>query len=70
MTLLFGIIAVAIWVGVGSTDEAMKVVLLATAIGVGGAGVFDAVGSRGQHVGWPMLVAIGVLAFLAWLARA
>jgi hypothetical protein len=70
MTLLFGIIAVAIWVEAGSTDGAMKVLLLATAIGVGGAGLYDAVGSRGQHVGWPMLVAIGVLALLAWFAHA
>lgn len=28
-------------------------------------GVFDAVATRGKHIGWPMLTAIGVFALLA-----
>ena len=30
-----------------------------------GAGLFDAVVTRGKHIGWPLLTAIGVLAFLS-----
>ena len=26
-------------------------------------GIFDAIGSRGEHVGWPFLTAIGLLSF-------
>jgi hypothetical protein len=29
----------------------------------------DAIGSRGQHVGWPMLVLIGLFALMALIAR-
>jgi len=30
-----------------------------------GVGLFDAVASRGRHVGWPMLTAIGIAALLS-----
>ena len=30
-----------------------------------GVGLFDAVATRGKHIGWPLLTAIGVLAFLS-----
>jgi hypothetical protein len=29
------------------------------------AGLFDAVASKGRHIGWPLLLMIGVFAFLA-----
>lgn len=70
MTILFWIIAATLWASTNSPDNALPVLLAMTAIGIGGAGLFDAVGSRGQHVGWPMLVAIGLFAAMAAIARA
>jgi hypothetical protein len=69
MTILFWILAMGLWAGAGSTDRTLTVLLAATAIGIGGAGVYDAIGSRGRHVGWPMLVLIGCLAGVAALTR-
>lgn len=69
MTVLCWIIAAALWASVGSTDRAVTVLLAATAIGIGGAGIYDVIGSRGQHVGWPMLVLVGLLAGLALVTR-
>jgi hypothetical protein len=41
----------------------------ALVIGIGviylGAGLFDAVFTRGRHIGWPMLTAIGVFSLLS-----
>jgi hypothetical protein len=70
MTVLFWMIAAVLWTSAGSTDRAVTMLLAVTAIGIGGAGIYDAIGSRGQHVGWPMLVLIGLLAGLALAARA
>lgn len=69
MTILFWIIAATLWASTRSTDIAISVLLAATAIGIGGAGVYDAIGSRGQHIGWPMLVLIGLSAAMALVAR-
>ncbi len=69
MTILFWILAAALWFGASSTDSAVTVLLALTAVGIGGAGVYDAIGSRGQHVGWPMLVLIGLLAASGLFAR-
>lgn len=69
MSILFWIIAAALVASSTSPDAALRVLLAATAIGIGGAGIADAIGSRGRHVGWPMLVLIGVLAAAALLAR-
>jgi hypothetical protein len=69
MTILFWIIAAALWASTRSTDFAVSVLLATTAIGVGGAGIYDAIGSRGRHVGWPMLVLIGVFAVMALIAQ-
>jgi hypothetical protein len=32
-----------------------------------GAGLFDAVASRGRHIGWPLLTGIGIVALLSLL---
>jgi hypothetical protein len=32
-----------------------------------GVGLFDAVASRGRHIGWPLLTGIGVAALLSLL---
>jgi hypothetical protein len=39
--------------------------LAATGVAFTTAGIFDAIGSRGRHVGWPLLTAIGVASLLA-----
>lgn len=69
MTVLFWMLAVTLWGRAGSADRTLTVLLAATAIGIGGAGIADAVGSRGRHIGWPMLVVIGLLAALALLTQ-
>ena len=69
MTLLFFIIAAALLAGIHSLQAAFTVLLAATAIGIGGAGIHDAIGSQGRHVGWPLLVLIGVFAALALVFR-
>lgn len=70
MTVLFWILAIALCAVAGSTDRLGGVLLAAIALGIGGAGILDAIGSRGRHVGWPMLVLIGLLAGLAVAVRA
>lgn len=64
MSVLFAIIAVTLLVGLSSAETARITLLGATSVGVGGAGVFDALSTRGRHVGWPLLVLIGVFALL------
>ncbi len=69
MSVAFGIIAIGLVASVDGVGASRRALLAATAIGIGGAGVLDAIGSRGRHIGWPMLVLIGVLALLALLAE-
>jgi hypothetical protein len=68
MSVGFAIISTGLIASVGSQSSAGTALLAATAIGIGGAGVYDAIGSRGQHIGWPLLVLIGILALIALLA--
>jgi hypothetical protein len=49
--------------------QAMSIALLATGIAFTIAGVFDAFGSRGRHIGWALLTGIGVAALLAWITH-
>ena len=65
MTILFCIIAATLWASLESPKAATTTLLIGTAAGIGGAGVIDAIASRGKHIGWPMLVLIGVTAALA-----
>jgi hypothetical protein len=39
----------------------------ATGVAFTGIGVFDAVATRGRHVGWPLLAGIGIAALLSLL---
>ena len=64
MSILFAVIAGALLANQQDAGSGRTVLLLGTAIGVGGAGVFDAVATRGRHIGWPLLVLIGVFALL------
>ena len=65
MSILFAVIAAALIAYQQDAGSGRTVLLLGTAIGVGGAGLFDAVGTRGRHIGWPLLVLIGLFALLA-----
>jgi hypothetical protein len=38
-----------------------------TGVAFTGAGLFDAVASRGRHIGWPLLTGIGIVALLSLL---
>ena len=46
-------------------ERALRDALLATGAAFTAAGVFDALGSRGKHLGWPLLTAIGIASLLA-----
>lgn len=45
--------------------RALRDALLATGAPFTAAGVFDALGSRGKHIGWPLPTAIGIASLLA-----
>ncbi len=70
MSLTFVIIAIGLIASLSRPELAATALLWGTAIGIGGAGLYDAVGSRGQHIGWPMLVLTAIFALLALLTRA
>jgi hypothetical protein len=65
MSVTFAIIAVSLVASTGTWISTKTALLAASALGIGGCGLYDAVGSRGRHIGWPMLVLIGILAALA-----
>lgn len=50
-------------------DQALRTALILAGVIFTGAGVIDAVATRGTHVGWPFLTGVG-LAFLAAFAIA
>ncbi|MFM9943231.1 MAG: hypothetical protein ACKVP7_27505 [Hyphomicrobiaceae bacterium] len=70
MSITFVIIAIGLIASLRHPDLTATALLWGTAVGIGGAGLYDAVASRGQHIGWPMLVLIGLFAMLALLTRA
>lgn len=49
-------------------DSAFRITLAAVGIAFAAAGIYDAFGSRGRHVGWPMLTAIGLVSLAALAA--
>ncbi|MEP5153774.1 hypothetical protein [Planktotalea sp.] len=66
MWLLMAVIL--LFVGFGDADLAM-VVLSVIGIGFAISGVLDAVWSKGKHIGWPMLLAVGLFCLGAvWIA--
>ncbi len=46
-------------------DHARAIGLAATGVVFLASGFYDAIGSRGRHIGWPLLVAIGAVALAA-----
>ncbi len=75
MSVAFAIIALGLVASLGGVasfggaDRVVAALLWGTAIGIGGAGIYDAIGSKGRHIGWPMLVSIGASAALALVFR-
>jgi len=65
MSVLFAVIAASLIAHQQDASSGRTVLLIGTAIGVGGAGILDAVSTRGRHIGWPLLVLIGAFALLA-----
>jgi hypothetical protein len=66
LTSLSWLVLAAILLTLGFQPEhALGGALAATGIAFTAAGIFDAIGSRGRHVGWPLLTAIGVASLLA-----
>lgn len=63
---LFGLIIAAIlFAWAWAPDQARTIGLTLTGLVFTASGLIDAVGSRGRHVGWAPLTAIGVLALAA-----
>ena len=63
MSLLGFIIAAVFLAWAWAPEYARTIGLAATGTIFTIAGLFDAIGSRGEHVGWPFLTAIGLLSF-------
>ncbi len=63
---LFGLIIAAIlFAWAWAPDQARTVGLAMTGIVFTVSGIWDAIGSKGQHVGWPPLTLIGILSLVA-----
>jgi len=69
MSVAFLVLAAALASLVLAPESAAAVLLLAVGIGVGGSGLWDAVGSRGRHIGWFPLLLAGACALAAFFAR-
>lgn len=66
LTSAIGLIVAISLVAVALHPTSVSAVLtLATAVVFITAGLIDAIASRGRHVGWPLLVLIGLAALLA-----
>jgi hypothetical protein len=48
-------------------DHTIGIARIATGVAFTAAGVLDAFGSRGRHIGWPLLAGTGIAALLAWI---
>lgn len=69
MSVAFLVLAAALASLVLAPESAAAVLLLAVGIGVGGSGLWNAVGSRGRHIGWFPLLLAGACALAAFFAR-
>jgi len=66
LTSLIGLIVAAIlFTWAWMPDHARTVGLVATALVFTISGIWDAIGSKGKHVGWPPLTLIGLCALAA-----
>lgn len=70
LTSTIGLIVAATLLALAWTPAHVgTVTIAATGLVFTVAGIVDAIGSRREHIGWPFLTAIGVLALVALLAR-
>ena len=69
LTSAIGLIVAAILLAwAWAPDSARTIGLAATATTFLVAGIGDAIGSKGRHIGWPSLTAVGVCTLVALLA--
>ena len=68
LTSFIGLIVAAILIAwAWAPDQAQSLGLAMTGIVFTASGIFDAIGSKGRHVGWPPLTLIGLLSLAALL---
>jgi hypothetical protein len=67
MSFMGLVIAAILFAWAWAPDQARPVGLAMTGLVFTASGVVDAVGSKGQHVGWPPLTIIGLLSLVALL---
>ena len=66
LTSFIGLIVAAIlFAWAWMPDQAFTIGLAATGLVFTVSGIWDAIGSKGRHVGWPPLTLIGLLALIA-----
>ena len=59
------IVAATLFAWAWMPDQALTIGLAVTGLVFTVGGIWDAIGSKGQHVGWPPLTLIGLLALIA-----
>ncbi len=64
------VLAVALVATTAFPGPATDYTLLATGTAFTAAGVIDVIGSKGRHIGWPLLLAIGLTALGAYAVGA
>ena len=68
LTSFIGLVAAAIlFAWAWAPDQARSIGLAMTGAVFTARGIWDAIGSKGQHVGWPPLTLIGLLSLVALL---
>ena len=68
LTSFIGLIVAAIlFAWAWAPDQARSIGLAMTGAVFTASGIWDAIGSKGQHVGWPPLTLIGLLSLVALL---
>ena len=69
MSFMGLVIAAVLFAWAWAPDQARAIGLAMTGVVFTASGLIDAVGSKGQHVGWPPLMLIGLLALAAFFLR-
>jgi hypothetical protein len=63
------VLAIILVAFVVKPEQALQSTLIAVGVSFTLVGVFDAFASKGRHLGWPMLTAIGIFALAALVMR-
>ncbi len=48
-------------------EELAGICVLVTGLGATAAGLADLIGSRGRHIGWPLILGAGLMALWSWV---